>query len=95
MGAISGDDFELSLQNLINMGRDHVKFLQGELMRSGRPPGTAKLDAKGQYEKLVQLSIQRDPRVVGNPDAMAELQRLARIYGNPGHPQLPEAPRGL
>lgn len=95
MAALSGDDFEIALKNLTKRVRADMEHFTGSLMRSGRPPGTRMLDERGQYERLVKLSIQRDPRVVANPEAMAELERLSTKYGTPKGPVLPQTPRGL
>lgn len=88
-GPLSAELWNPLREDLLDWAAELRERLLREFHVSGHPPGTAKLEPRDVYERLIALRDAGDPMYTRNPNAQRELARLSRRFGEPPPRPLP------
>lgn len=78
---ISGESYQRKVdayKEAFQKAKEHYKE---QLLASGYPPGTVPRSEKEQFDYLFGAMQAREPWILQDPEAMAELERLKRKMG--------------
>jgi len=78
---LSGARMNALHDRLLAMALAKKKYLFEEVYRSGYPPGAAPIPAFDQYQNLLELRANNDPRFLENSKAQSALARLENRFG--------------
>lgn len=83
MANLSGKVWNEAEDRAVARLKEMEDYLMAALTSDGPPYGAEKVEGRDLYDQLVWLRATGAPEYYGNPKAVAELMRLAAVYGQP------------